>query len=964
MSRPKALSRSEVVELSRHAAVGARIHIDFESRKHRLDFATWTGTITQQHRTFVTVKWDQYPKRELILPIPAGAGVLTYNVQIDTTSTVLAHDGSAGSPAADSSRAGATERPGENIKHALRIQHLMNRIRAETESIRRRLDELLGEDSLSGARGRTPASRGCTRAAHKGTESGKPPSPFTTPPVVRQAQNNKSPCRPEKTFDHRCTCGPECGRVKQEQDAAALVVGDAKFTTLRPYTSYRSSTPLYAALQTAREEWKVPAGIHEHAHAHYRGINPLEADLKTCTCECVQCNRPDPVTDAEAVRIKKLQPRVNPAFPGKGEPTIGGYEPTEPTFVFSSGTTTVGWRTGDAALARAPEPRVERNAGILGQIVCNKIKIAEVLELDVTGEAAEVVNILLSLSAFESHIKTGFRPQTRISRFMAQHTRTMTASGLLEEAPRDFGTNYMPLFTVPKKDETLRLIQDDRHLNEWFDRPPKMNLPRIHDVIDTLMRNEFFAQCDAKSWFYQIPLHPDTHKYFGAILGGGRGPLKYTVMTKLPMGFSWAPCIAQRISNVIMRGVGLAWVDNYIIVGRTEDEFAANRKTFLGRIHKDKCNVVVDNESLDPVRSGETLGIEVDLEHKRFRMSEKWVEKIKKRGIPTKWTPRTFSKAMGGIIWCSHVTKRGLCMQPHLMRVLGDIMRRIALRQVKWDDGCEVTKQAMTELDLVMKHIEENAWVQWKERKPHDMDIWADASSTHSAYLIVKNYEVIAALVRETRGKHIFLEELSIALDAVAEAYRLGAERVRLFEDNAPAAGCIEKNVSTNFEANTFLRAKKPIQVDVTWVSTKYMLADPYTRGVTLPAVHSAAQDLHLYNAASENSELRAQGHHTFKQRTLMCVCEVEGQCLLCCKKNNTHEHGNVPVSPPRAPLPAQENTKMFPNGCKILRGTCNENPSTLGAPPEVRPEAMEQNVAGGSTKGRNRRDVNTATIK
>ena len=133
------------------------------------------------------------------------------------------------------------------------------------------------------------------------------------------------------------------------------------------------------------------------------------------------------------------------------------------------------------------------------------------------------------------------------------------------------------------------------------------------------------------------------------------------------MGFSWAPCIAQRISNVIMRGVGLAWVDNYIIVGRTEDEFAANRKTFLGRIHKDKCNVVVDNESLDPVRSGETLGIEVDLEHKRFRMSEKWVEKIKKRGIPTKWTPRTFSKAMGGIIWCSHVTKRGLCMQPHLM---------------------------------------------------------------------------------------------------------------------------------------------------------------------------------------------------------------------------------------------------------------------------------------------------------
>jgi len=221
-------------------------------------------------------------------------------------------------------------------------------------------------------------------------------------------------------------------------------------------------------------------------------------------------------------------------------------------------------------------------------------------------------------------------------------------------------------------------------------------------------------------------------------------------------------------------------------------------------------------------------------------------------------------------------------MQPHLMSVLGDTMRKIALRQLKWDDECHVTADALKELRSVVTHIGENAWIQWKDQKPQDMDIWADASDTHAAYLIIKNHEVIAALVRETRGEHIFLEELSIALDAVAEAHRLGAERVRLFEDNAAAAGSIEKNVSTNFVANTRLRARAPVQVDVTWVSTTVMLADPYTRGVPLPALRSATHDLVVYNAAVKNQELRAQAHHTFTQKRLMCVCEGVNTCPKC----------------------------------------------------------------------------------
>ena len=216
------------------------------------------------------------------------------------------------------------------------------------------------------------------------------------------------------------------------------------------------------------------------------------------------------------------------------------------------------------------------------------------------------------------------------------------------------------------------------------------------------------------------------------------------------------------------------------------------------------------------------------------------------------------------------------------MSVLGDMMRKIALKQIKWDDEFEITPSSQLEMIDVVLHVGKNEWIQWYEASAPDMDIWTDASDTHAAYLIIQNYEIIDALVRETKGEHIFLEELSIALDAVARAYELGATRARLFCDNAAAGGCIEKKVSTNFVANTRLRVMKPLPVDVHLVSTKYELADPYTRGVPLPEVPCATQDLPLYDAALKNFELRALGTHTFRQQRLMCVCEGLDICPRC----------------------------------------------------------------------------------
>jgi len=52
-----------------------------------------------------------------------------------------------------------------------------------------------------------------------------------------------------------------------------------------------------------------------------------------------------------------------------------------------------------------------------------------------------------------------------------------------------------PCFFIPKKDGTLRLVQDDRRLNQHTIKD-KMPLPLINEVIDKLKDAKYFNKLD------------------------------------------------------------------------------------------------------------------------------------------------------------------------------------------------------------------------------------------------------------------------------------------------------------------------------------------------------------------------------------------------------------------------------------------------------------------------------------
>jgi hypothetical protein len=183
----------------------------------------------------------------------------------------------------------------------------------------------------------------------------------------------------------------------------------------------------------------------------------------------------------------------------------------------------------------------------------------------------------------------------------------------------------MKLFTVEKKNGLLRLIQDGRPLNAISHRPPKMPLAPLHDLIRQVLSSNYVGTSDGKSFFYQFAIGEAISPFFGAKVRGSRGHHTIVTMRSLPMGFYWAPFLGQTFANVLIKDLGVAWVDNFIVTADSAEEYRRKKDEFLDRARK--LNVELDDYDMKPQRQAELLGMYFDLETKTYRLSDDFVKK-------------------------------------------------------------------------------------------------------------------------------------------------------------------------------------------------------------------------------------------------------------------------------------------------------------------------------------------------
>lgn len=507
-------------------------------------------------------------------------------------------------------------------------------------------------------------------------------------------------------------------------------------------------------------------------------------------------------------------------------------------------------RHGEPVLGRTPARRATE--GCLDSITPSRIKLELLASFD--PPVFELLKPLWDPKAFEDQIlRYGIPVGARRDRIsaMGKHLGDMYKFGIVKPARAPL--LIMKLFTVLKKNGNLRLIQDCRPLNELCHKPPRMPLDSIHTFIRRILAAEYVGTSDGKSFFYQFSLGDDIRKFFGCKVRKGRGHHTTVAMTSLPMGFSWAPFFAQSFANSLIKDLGMAWVDNFIIMGNSIEEYNRKKAEFLTRAKL--LNVQLDDDDPQPCRKIELLGIEFNLETKTYRLAPDFITKaVDRLSKAMEEGPRdiiSLLEAIGSVVWFCYVTQTPLCHFPHMMETLR------AMAQKAWSGSHRVSEDTRKEFAFLLRTIAHNESREPRPEFAAEVSVEADAATSQAAYIIYQGETILSAKQRSTAYEHIFLNELDIAVEGILKAHSLGFRGIAFRGDNMACLVALQKRLSSNFKANRIL-AKLPrqITVETTYVNTHENLADPFTRGIKLPHTErgmDAIRKLHeLFNSAQE----------------------------------------------------------------------------------------------------------------
>jgi transposase InsO family protein len=202
-------------------------------------------------------------------------------------------------------------------------------------------------------------------------------------------------------------------------------------------------------------------------------------------------------------------------------------------------------------------------------------------------------------------------------------------AGLITESSSRYAS---PCFFIPKKDGTLRLVQDYRRLNEHTIKD-KTPLPLINEVIDKLKDAKMFNKLDL-IWGYNNVRIKEGDEWKAAFLTN-KGLFEPKVMF---FGMCNSPATFQRMMNSIFRplihdGTLANYMDDFIIPGKDEKELEERTIRFLKIAEKhnlcfkrSKCEF---NATEIPI-----LGVRVGGGH--VKMEEEKVNAVRNWEIPTK----------------------------------------------------------------------------------------------------------------------------------------------------------------------------------------------------------------------------------------------------------------------------------------------------------------------------------------
>jgi hypothetical protein len=259
----------------------------------------------------------------------------------------------------------------------------------------------------------------------------------------------------------------------------------------------------------------------------------------------------------------------------------------------------------------------------------------------------------------------------------------------LFKVPKADGISARSVYNGQQFDSMLNLVLKSISTEDKTVVVPPMPPLSIRSVVKQLLHGwSHISMIDFTSFFFQIEIHPALGNLLGAKVSINN-KLKYYKMKALPMGITFSPALAQHIAlqlkhciKVLLAHISfdmIVWIDNILILTNTEDDNRTVRNEY-DKLLKEVGIVAKKWEFPDSNNNITALGLEINLQQKTIKPSQKSIEKLKSTfdSLKTTATAQSFFVFQGLIMWMCYLGNIPLCEIPQFMTVVRNESRWLA----------------------------------------------------------------------------------------------------------------------------------------------------------------------------------------------------------------------------------------------------------------------------------------------
>jgi hypothetical protein len=418
---------------------------------------------------------------------------------------------------------------------------------------------------------------------------------------------------------------------------------------------------------------------------------------------------------------------------------------------------------------------------------------------------------------------------------------TLLASSIIEHIDRPEHSNFGYCFLVEEINKRrYRLVCDTIAVNATVETPTPNFVP-VAEVRNMCARyperSRYAAVYDMKAFFFQFPLAPDVRNNFVFRVGDF-----YFRFTRLPMGTTFAPTIAQTVLLFLVRSAneeGLmydAYIDNLLILSPDVGSLERFHKRFTELCARYGCTIGdYSGVTTAPVHRG----IHFDLDRRLFRLSDPFLNKLSSRLAEFSrrhWlsSAQSCMKIMGSVIYALSAQSRPLADVFPLIRILGKYARR--------ESHIPIPQSSRDIADQTVSSILANSWRSLEFARPPPFTMITDASTSAalgSCVLCTPSGNILSTAFAVPEADINVMEANAVLAGISHFAHRIKHHIVHLVSDNTAVLFALRGTQARAWQLNSVIaRIIHTVQhlrcaLQLFYVESAHNPADGLSRGLS-----------------------------------------------------------------------------------------------------------------------------------